>query len=97
MNYCENCNIACQDDRCPKCGRKKMRAVNDDDFCLVGKVDRIFGDNLKENLGNEGIECALLPYGTGINSIFALPPESYLVYVRYKHLDYVRQILQNES
>ncbi len=97
MNFCEGCNIVCKDERCPKCGRKKLRAVNDDDFCLVAQVDRFFGDNLKDNLENENIECVLVPYGTGVNSKFALPLESYLLYVRYKNLDYVRQILKNEN
>lgn len=74
-----------------------MRAVDDDDFCLVAKVDRFFGDNLKYNLENENIECVLMPYGTGVNSTFALPLENYLLYVRYKNLDYVRQILKDEN
>ncbi len=97
MNFCESCNIACKDERCPKCGRKKLRTVNDDDFCLAAQVDRLFGDNLKINLENENIECVLMPYGTGVNSMFALPLENYLLYVRYKNLDYVRQIIKNEN
>lgn len=97
MNFCESCNIACGDDRCPKCGRKKLRPVNDDDFCFIARVGKIFGDNLKENLESENIECVLMPYGTGVNSVFALPLESYLLYVRYKNWDYVRQILKDEN
>ena len=97
MNFCEACNIAFDGDRCPQCGRKKLRAVTKDDFCLVAKVDRIFGDNLKDNLCEEGIECVLMPYGSGVNCKFALPLESYLLYVRYKNLDYVRQILKDEN
>ena len=97
MNVCEGCNIACGGERCPECGRKKLRAVTEDDFCLVGQVDRIFGDNLKYNLENENIECVLMPFGTGVNSKFALPLESYLVYVRYRNLDYVRRILNGEN
>ncbi|MCM1438420.1 MAG: hypothetical protein NC131_04305 [Roseburia sp.] len=97
MNFCEGCNIACNDERCPKCGRKKLRAVNDDDFCLVAQVDRFFGDILKGNLENENIECVLMPYGTGVNSKFALPLENYLLYVRYKNLEYVREILKDEN
>ena len=97
MNFCERCNIACDGDRCPKCGRKKLRAVRDDDFCFVGRVDRVFGDNLKSNLEKENIECALMPYGNGFCSKFALPLESYLVYVRYKNLDRARQILNDNN
>ncbi len=95
MNFCENCNIACDNERCPKCGRKKLRTVQEDDFCLVAKVDRLFGDSLKYILENENIECVFMPYGTGVNSKFALPLESYLLYVRYKNIDYVRQILKD--
>ncbi len=97
MNFCEGCNIASNDERCPKCGRKKLRAVTDDDFCLVAKVDRYYGDGLKDYLKNENIECILMPYGTGVRTNFALPLESYLLYVRYKNLDYVRQILKDEN
>ena len=97
MNFCEGCNIACNDARCPQCGRKKLRAVKEDDFCLVAQVDRSFGDSLKENLESENIECVLLPYGTGVNAKFALPLESYLLYVRYKNLEYARQILKDSN
>lgn len=97
MNFCESCNIACKDERCPKCGRKKLRAVNDEDFCLVARVDRLFGDSLKNNLEEEAMECVLMPYGSGVNSKFALPLESYLLYVRYKNSDYVRQMLKGEN
>ena len=97
MNFCEGCNIACSGERCPKCGRKKLRAVNEDDFCLIAQVDRIFGENLKDHLENENIECVLMPYGTGVRSKFALPLESYLLYVRYKNSEYVRQIVKNKK
>lgn len=97
MNFCENCNLACVEERCPKCGRKNLRPVTEDDFCLVAKVNKFYGDNLKINLESEKIDCVLMPYGTGIRSQFALPLESYLLYVRYKHLDYVRQLIRDES
>ena len=97
MNFCESCNLACETERCPKCGRKNLRAVTEVDFCLVAQVDRIFGDSLKENLENDNIECVLMPYGTGVRSKFALPLESYLLYVRYKNLGHVRQILKEKN
>ncbi len=97
MNFCEGCNIACNDESCPKCGRKKLRAVRADDFCLAAQVHRMVGDNLKADLQSENIECVLRPYGTGVNSRFALPLESYLLYVRYQNLEYVRQILRDAN
>lgn len=74
-----------------------MRTVNDDDFCSVAQADRFFNDNLKDNLENENIERVLTPYGTDVNFKFALSLESYPLYVRYKNLDYVRQILKDEN
>lgn len=97
MNFCERCNIACNGERCPKCGRKKLRAVNEDDFCLAMQVDRSFGDALKNCLESENIDCVLMPYGTGVRSEFALPLESYLVYVRYRDLDDVRQRFKDNN
>lgn len=97
MNFCERCNIACDDDICPICGNKKLRAVKDDDFCLVAQVERAFGDNLKRNLENDDIECVLMPYGTGFRSRVALPLEDYLLYLRYKNLDRVRQIVKDNA
>ena len=97
MNFCESCNIACKDERCPKCGRKKLRTVNAEDFCLVAQVSRVFGESLKVFLENESIECILMPYGTGVNSILGLPLENYLLFVRYKNMDYVQQIVNDEN
>lgn len=94
MNFCESCNIARIGERCPKCGKKNLRAVNDEDFCLAGEVDRLSGDDLKSHLENEKIDCVLVPFGTGVRSKFALPLESYLLYVRYENLGHVRQILK---
>ncbi len=94
MNFCESCNIACGEERCPKCGKSKLRLVTEEDFCLVGRVDRIFGENLKENLQKQDIQFVLMPCGSGVRSKFALLLEAYLLYVRYKNLEYVRQILK---
>ena len=97
MNFCEGCNLACSGERCPKCGRKMLRALSDEDFCLVAQVDRNFGDTLKCHLEKENMDCVLMPYGTGVRSKFALPLERYLLYVRYKNLEHVRQILQKNA
>lgn len=93
MNFCEGCNLAFNENRCPKCGRKKVRAVTDEDFCLVGRVDRLFGENLKEQLKGENIDCVLMPYGSGVSSKFALPLNDCLLYVRYKNIEKVRTLL----
>ena len=87
MNFCESCNIACNDER----------AVDGEDFCLAGRVERAFGNTLKEHLQNENIDCVLMPYGAGVRARFALPLESYLIYVRYKNLEYVRQIISDTN
>jgi len=93
MNFCESCNACFPDERCPRCGRKRLRPVTDEDFCLTARVSRIFGDNLKCRLEEEGIACVSVPYGSGIHTRFALPMEDYLIYVRYKDREYVRQLI----
>ncbi len=97
MNFCEGCNRVCSGERCPQCGRKKLRAVEEDDFCLIGRVERAFGDGLKEQLAREHIDCVLLPYGTGVRANFALPLESYLLYVRYRDTEFVQTLLKGNG
>lgn len=94
MNFCERCNIACEGERCPRCGSKKVREVREEDICLVAQVQRDFGDSLKENLEREGIPCILAPFGTGVRAKFALPLERYLLYVEYRHYDRVLRIVK---
>ena len=52
MNFCENCNHLTEDTRCTICGKKKLRAVQDNDFCYFTTLPvndaAIFEATLKE-------------------------------------------------
>ena len=93
MQYCEKCNSIVISEYCPVCGNKKIREVTSDDFCFLVECGQMHGDMLKDVLLEEEIECALIPWGNGVRSKFALSLENYKVYVPYKHLDRAREIL----
>lgn len=96
MLYCENCSFAADRDFCPICGNKKLRRAEADDFCLLLEDKResceIWIDLLKE----KGIPYCALPYGSGVESRFALPLSNYRLYVTFDRLseakDMIRQI-----
>ncbi len=90
MRICENCSALCEEEVCSKCGGKNIRQVQDTDFCFFLECSREFGNSFKEVLEKENIPCVLLPSGSGINTIYAVPLENYKVYVPY--LNYERAI-----
>ena len=52
MYFCENCNCLMDDTRCGICGKKKLRTVQDNDFCYFTTLPvneaGIFEATLKE-------------------------------------------------
>lgn len=95
--YCESCNVASQTDICPKCGRKHLRQVKDDDFCFFMQMDSLSAENLKSKLDSENIGCALIPFGTGFRTVLGMNLEDYLVFIQFKHLQYVKDIFTQEE
>ena len=53
------------------------------------------GDMLSDVLQEEGIKCALIPWGNGVRSKFGLRLEKYKVYVPYEHHDRAVEILNS--
>ena len=94
MKYCEKCNSVVTSEYCPTCGNKKIREVAPDDFCFLVECEQMYGEMLKDALQEEGIECALIPWGNGVRSRFALNLEKYKVYVPYMHYEKAREILE---
>lgn len=103
MNYCDNCYVATAEDFCPLCGSKKLRAVETEDFCLLTEIDRMNAQRLIDALTKNDIPCNALPYGTGVESKFALPLENLRLYVPFRTLEnaesivYAVQDLQTED
>ncbi len=51
------------------------------------ECEQAFGDMIKEIFDSEGIKCALLPWGDGVRTVFALQLDKYRVYVPYEYYD----------
>lgn len=87
MKYCEKCNLLLTEQRCSICGNKKIRDVENGDFCFLIECEQTFGQMLKEIFEKDGIKCALVPWGDGVRTVFALQLDKYRVYVPYEHYD----------
>lgn len=96
MNYCQNCYFVFEGDiiRCPLCGAKSIRPVQDDDFCLLTETSAGEGRVLTELMENENIDCSSIPYGSGVESQFALSLSGCRIYVPYKMLDKAKAVIK---
>lgn len=55
MMYCEKCCVVFPEERCPVCGRKKVRAPKEDDLCLIAEKEMIWCEVLEDALKERGI------------------------------------------
>ena len=92
--YCENCNIQSPTNRCPRCGKRKLREIRDTDFCFYDEMSDTMAESLKEILDEEGIGCARIPHGSGWRTKIGLRLEGYLVYVEYKGIPFVQDFFR---
>lgn len=89
MYFCEKCNALMPDARCAICGKKKLREVREDDFCLFVTLPTYAAHIFEETLKEEGIPVALLGYGLD----FATRASSrFKIYVPYGYWEQARQI-----
>ena len=84
MKYCENCSYATDAARCPLCGGKHLREVEDDDYCFLIEKPKLEGEMLADVLRGNGIGCVAVPSGSGVLSAMALPLENRKLFVRWK-------------
>ena len=95
--YCENCNIQTTEKRCPRCGKRHLREIQDDDFCFCCQLSAGVAEEFKKHLEAQNIGCALIPYGSGLHAHQARPAESALVFVQYKGLAYVAELFAQQA
>ncbi len=50
MRYCEKCCMPTDGDRCPSCGRKKLRELRSDDPCFLTEQEEIWSEMLADVL-----------------------------------------------
>ena len=55
MNYCEKCHMLLEEATCPECGGKRLRPVQEDDYCLLAEKEELWAGMLEELLTNESI------------------------------------------
>ena len=94
MKYCEECKTLVNGEACPECGSENLRDPNDEDFCFLVECRQSFGDILNEALKDEGIECALVPWGDGVRTALGMELENYRVYVPFKDVENAVEILK---
>lgn len=95
MLFCEKCNFATPENRCPSCGNKRLRAVNDDDFCFFTNTDEFNFDMLESTLNENNIEVVGVPYYVrGVTYASAGRADGRKVYVRYKDIEQAREIYE---
>lgn len=91
--YCENCYLVSVSERCPICG-KRLRPVDDGDFCLLYEDDRNACGDVMTALSEHEIPCESMPFGSGVESQFGLPLGRLRLYVPYPKLDEAKRLLR---
>lgn len=87
INYCDNCRIACNESICPNCGKKKLRPVDDGDFCFVTEANNSVLAYYCGELESKGVECVNMPWFSALDTYLAVKSSSGRLFVRFKDLD----------
>lgn len=95
MNFCEKCNGAFEDERCPACGNKKVRQVRDEDYCFLIEKGVHQCEVLMSVLDANDIHYSAMPFGSGVESYFGMSLSNYRIYVPYGSLETARGILRD--
>ena len=96
MMYCEKCNFATDENRCPLCGNKGLRAVNDKDFCFFTIVDEFHFNMLESTLKENKVEIIGVPcYSRGVTYATAGRADRRKVYVHYKDMERAKEIYED--
>ena len=89
MFYCEQCNMLMQDSRCTNCGKKKLREVQSDDFCLFAALEADKARYFEENLKMQNIPVASLGVGLDLRTRTS---KIFKIYIPYCHFDKAKEV-----
>ena len=103
MLYCEKCRLPVEtlgempadgEDRCPECGRKKLRPIREDDPCFLIERDQIWSEVIEDLLKENGIPF-LTKGRMGAGLAISVGPmfEKNRYYVPYSCLDRAREVM----
>ena len=93
--YCERCQTAYREERCPVCGRRKGRPARPEDICLLTETDGLQVGILEDLLRQEGIPAVeKSTLGAGLAMQAGILFERIRFYVRCEHLERAKEILE---
>ena len=93
--YCEKCNFATEETRCPLCGNKKLRDIQDDDYCFFVNISDFSYTMLEGALQEHNIDVVGVPcYSHEVKYATAGRADSRQVYIRYKDIDKAIEIYE---
>ncbi len=87
INYCDNCRIVCGEKVCPNCGKKKLRAVDDEDYCFVVEQSNSLIAYFESLLKEKNVETVIMPWFSALDTHLAIKASSGRLYVRFKDFD----------
>ncbi|HIU46564.1 MAG TPA: DUF2007 domain-containing protein [Candidatus Fimadaptatus faecigallinarum] len=95
MNYCENCMLLTEGERCVRCNRRKLRAPRPGDFCLLDERPAMWAGMLMDVLGQNGIPCVTRSaLGAALSQEVGHNLERQRVFVPYEQLDEARELVR---
>ena len=95
MLFCEKCNFITTENRCPLCNNKKLRTVDDADFCFFANLDEFYFNMLESTLNEKAIDVIGVPYyPRGVTYATAGRAQGRKVYIRYKDIERVKEIYE---
>ncbi len=93
--FCEKCNVVTTERNCPSCGNKRLRDVNDEDFCFFVNIEAFYFEMLESTLQDNKIEVVGVPYySQGVTYASAGRADGRKIYVRYKDIEQAKEICE---
>ncbi len=94
-NYCEKCRVAFEGERCPVCGRKKVRPAEPEDLCLLTEKEEIWSEAVGDALTMNGIPFVMKNVlGAGVTVLTGLMRERVRFYVYFRQFDEARETVE---
>ena len=94
MLYCDNCFLAFEGDVCPKCGKKHLEPVSQDDLCFLTEKEQIWSGMLDDVLTqNDIFHVQKGVLGAAIAMRVGPALEKYRFYVPYGDLSRAEDIV----